>query len=120
MEEQLNKEILGKRLKMLRNELGYNQKKIQEKIGIAQGTLSLIENGKGGSLNIFIKLLNFYSRHFNLTGIFSDEFKAKIKGSEKNLFYPMQVLEEVNELETVLSKKLLNLKSIVDGDNLQV
>jgi len=111
-----NREILGKRLKMLRVDLGLSQSVVCEEMDIPQASLSSFENGTGGGLKIFLDLLNFYSSHYNVSNVLVSDFYVMKKG-EKNLNAGSKerIFEEIEELEEDIRAKLLNIKTIARG-----
>lgn len=62
----MHKEILAKRLKEARNDLGYSQEDIAEKLGIARPTLSHYETGKRQpDIDTLVALAEFYNVSLN-------------------------------------------------------
>jgi len=72
--QDLDLKVLGTRLKRMREMLELSQKDIACKIDCKQSAISNLELGKGGSIFIFLKLLNYYSSFFYIDLIFSDDF----------------------------------------------
>lgn len=111
-----SRETLGKRLRMLRVDLGLSQSLVCEEMDIPQASLSSFENGTGGGLTIFLDLLNFYSSHYNVSNVLVPNFYVMKKG-EKNLNTGTKerIFEEIEELEEDIRAKLLNIKIIARG-----
>ena len=116
--------ILGTRLKQIREHIGYSQAQLAEQLNCKQNAISNLELGKGGSLKILFRVLNFYSNYVFIDLIFSEKFylisnteedeaqKANynsviieiIRQSEKN--YEDAMSNAKKELETNLQKAI--------------
>jgi len=71
----LNQEVLGSRLRQVREVLELSQKEIANKLNCKQSSVSNLELGKGGSITLLLKLLNFYSSSsFYIDLLFSEDF----------------------------------------------
>lgn len=66
--------VLGQRLKSIREYLKYTQAQLAEKLECKQNAISNLELGKGGSIALLFKLLNFYSDYVYIDLIFSEKF----------------------------------------------
>ena len=76
---------LGKRLMMIRENLGLTQKELADKFQKTQNTISLMENGKSASLNTLLPILCYYSQFVYLNYLFSKDFQIiKIDNLYKN------------------------------------
>lgn len=77
----MDKVLLAERLKAIRVYLGLTQKELaiklsnSENINISQNAISRIETAKGGDIDFFLILLNFYSKYINVDLIFSPAFE---------------------------------------------
>jgi transcriptional regulator with XRE-family HTH domain len=74
---------LGNRLKKIRKLAKLSQKEVAEKLGQNQNTISRLENGNGGSIDILLSLIAFYSKYIAMDYILSDQFH--ITGKNKGL-----------------------------------
>lgn len=70
----LNLEVLGSRLKRIREELELSQEDVANKVDCKQNAVSNLELGKGGSIAVLLSLLSFYSSFFFIDLIFSEDF----------------------------------------------
>jgi transcriptional regulator with XRE-family HTH domain len=70
----LNLEVLGSRLKRIREELQLSQEDVAFKVNCKQNAISNLELGKGGSIAVLLSLLSFYSSFFFIDLIFSEDF----------------------------------------------
>lgn len=68
-------EEFGKRLAMIRENLGLTQKELAEKLNKTQNAISLIESGKSASFKTIIPLLSYYSQFVYLNYLFSKDYK---------------------------------------------
>lgn len=76
---------LGRRLMMIRENLGLTQKELADKFNKTQNTISLMENGKTASLNTLLPILCYYSQFVYLNYLFSKDFQIiKIDNLYKN------------------------------------
>lgn len=72
---------IGKRIEMIRLEMGMNQNQMQEKYNLPGATMSRLETGKGVQIFNLLKLVNALDKeNYNIKWIFkfdnSDEFKT--------------------------------------------
>jgi len=67
-------QVLGLRLKQVREYLNLTQTELSQEMGCLQNAVSNLENGKGGSITFLINLLNYYSRYVYIDQIFSNKF----------------------------------------------
>ena len=70
----LNLEVLGSRLKRIREVLELSQAEIASKVNCKQNAISNLELGKGGSIEVLLNLFSFYSSFFFIDLIFSENF----------------------------------------------
>lgn len=76
---------LGRRLMMIRENLGLTQKELADKFNKTQNTISLMENGKTASMNTLLPILCYYSQFVYLNYLFSKDFQIiKIDNLYKN------------------------------------
>jgi len=102
----LNLHDLGERLQLLRKGLDLSQKDLAATLETHQNQISRLENGIGGTLELLVQLLNFYSDHFHISFIFSDEFEV-IKRSEP--------LSHMSTFNSIAIERLKILQTDVNG-----
>jgi len=109
---------LGERLQMLRKALDLSQKDLAANLETHQNQISRLENGLGGTLELLIELLNFYSGHFHIGLLFSDEFEV-IKKSEPlshmSTFNSIAV-ERLRLLQTDFSDQITEVIGIMEKE----
>lgn len=111
-----NRETLGKRLKVLRIDLGLNQMDVCQELNLPQASLSSFENGTGGGLTIFLELLNFYSSHYQVSNVLLPDFFVIRKGeTDLSAGSKQRIFEEIQDLEEDIRAKLLNIRIIARG-----
>ena len=64
--------IIGNRVKSMRKTNGFNQSELAQKVGVSRKHISDIENGKGTTLLIFVKLLKIFGKAEKLLEIVQD------------------------------------------------
>ena len=96
-------EVLGTRLKQIRQYLNLTQKELSIELSCLQGSISNLENGKGGSISFLIKVLQYYSKYVYIDSIFSQKFHL-ISNTE---------VESANKskLQTIVSELLLQAEN---------
>lgn len=67
-------QVLGFRLKQVREYLNLTQTELSDEIGCLQNAVSNLEKGKGGSITLLINLLYYYSKYVYIDTIFSNKF----------------------------------------------
>lgn len=70
----INLNVLGHRLKQIREHLKLSQVQLADKMECKQNAISNLELGKGGSINLLFNILNFYSDFVFIDSIFSEKF----------------------------------------------
>ena len=80
---ELNKEILGKKIRQIRIERGFSQEKLSEKIDISPRHMCTIENGNSfPSIETFVKIAEILdidiNDFFNLTPANNDKLRTEI------------------------------------------
>ena len=96
-------EVLGTRLKQIRLYLNLTQKELSIELNCLQGSISNLENGKGGSISFLIKILQYYSKYVYIDSIFSQKFHL-ISNTE---------VESANKskLQTIVTELLLQAEN---------
>ena len=111
----MNKELIGKRLATLRDELGYpggekwTQARVCAETGLTQNMLGRLEQAGAGSIEAFITYLLFFSKHgYNLNWILQPD-NAHV--SKRSLSDNTKAVD----LATVVSH-LANIKQVLDKE----
>jgi transcriptional regulator with XRE-family HTH domain len=109
---------LGERLQMLRKAMELSQKELAATLEVQQNQISRLENGIGGTLEMFLQLINYYGEHFHLHSMFSEEFEV-IKKSEnlsQPLVYNSIAVERLKLLKTEFSDQITDIISIIEKE----
>lgn len=108
-EERLKEQ--GKRLRVLRNEKGLNQKEFAEKINISQPHLSLVEKGERPLLRkVLLKICNEFS--VNEKWLENGEFPIYIDKNEK---WIESNEISLNKRDTSISENIEDILTMYDG-----
>ncbi len=92
---------IGERLQSLRKALDLSQKDLATALVVGQNQISRLENGIGGSLELLLDLVNFYSDHFYVNQVFAEDFEV-IKKSD--------VLPQMGTFNSIAVERLKLLK----------
>ncbi len=100
----INRVEVGKRLLAYRTELEMTQSFVCEKTDIVQNTLSLLESGRGGGFDSFLRLIHFYSQTFNVHNIFAERFTVLSKNTNDTIenVSAKIAISELDELQSVI------------------
>ncbi len=99
------KEMIGSRIKDIRNKKGITQEQLSESVGINPKYLSSIERGKENpTLNILLKLAQ--SLDVNLDEIFSS---VQIEDPEKRMRLILRLLDKADDEQLKLVYKILSV-----------
>lgn len=113
--------ILGTRLKQIREHIGYSQAQLAEQLNCKQNAISNLELGKGGSLKLLFKVLNFYSNYVFIDLIFSEKFYL-ISNTEEDeaqkANYNSVIIEIIRQSEKNYEDAMSNAKKELEA-NLQ-
>ena len=113
--------ILGKRLKQIREHIGYSQAQLAEQLNCKQNAISNLELGKGGSLKLLFQVLNFYSNYVFIDLIFSEKFYL-ISNTEEDeaqkANYNSVIIEIIRQSEKNYEDAMSNAKKELEA-NLQ-
>lgn len=63
---------LGKRIKTIREICNFSQAEVAKRIGVTQTYIFRLENGKGSSGDLTVKVLSFYSQFISLDRLFDE------------------------------------------------
>lgn len=67
-----NEKELGASISLLRTRAGLTQDELAKISGVSQRTISLLENGKSGTITSLIKVIRGLKSEINLTNIISE------------------------------------------------
>lgn len=113
--------ILGTRLKQIREHIGYSQAQLAEQLNCKQNAISNLELGKGGSLKLLFRVLNFYSNYVFIDLIFSEKFYL-ISNTEEDeaqkANYNSVIIEIIRQSEKNYEDAMSNAKKELEA-NLQ-
>ena len=113
--------ILGTRLKRIREHIGYSQAQLAEQLNCKQNAISNLELGKGGSLKLLFRVLNFYSNYVFIDLIFSEKFYL-ISNTEEDeaqkANYNSVIIEIIRQSEKNYEDAMSNAKKELEA-NLQ-
>ena len=114
-------QILGTRLKQIREHIGYSQAQLAEQLNCKQNAISNLELGKGGSLKLLFQVLNFYSNYVFIDLIFSEKFYL-ISNTEEDeaqkANYNSVIIEIIRQSEKNYEDAMSNAKKELEA-NLQ-
>lgn len=112
---ELSRKIIGKRMHNYRLALNLRQTELEAKTNLTQNTISKIENGLGGSLEAFLALLNFYSKHFNVNNILNEEFSIVKDSMEQQTSksYNALALMKLTALEETMNVQFDEIKEVL-------
>lgn len=115
----LNLAILGERLQMLRKALSISQKDMAALLNVKQVQISRVESGDGGSLELFVDLINFYAKDFYLNLMFSDHFepvkRADITPGDNVL--KTIATERLKELQKDFTQEITSVITIINSES---
>lgn len=107
--------ILGERLKELRQALDLTQGEIAEHVNVNQNSISRIENGVGGSIDVLLGLINFYKEYFFIQELFSHDFQVISLFQDKpELTLESVAVERLKMLREDFCKDLDNVIKLLD------
>lgn len=94
---------LGQRLKKVREMFGLSQLYVAEKLGVTQGHISRLENGKGKP-DLLISTLNFYRQYISLDRLLNEKMSI-LECIQEELASPMS---DLMKNRAVLVRELVN------------
>ena len=102
---------VGKRIKDLRIKANQSQEYVAEQLKTSQNIISKLENGKGGSLQMFLAVITYYRRLFDVDDFLSEEFNiydvepARMSGLESLAIEKLNMLKEEmsSEIDKVIA-----------------
>jgi len=109
---------LGERLQQLRKSLDLSQSDLATTLQVGQNLISRLENGLGGSLDVLLLLINFYSDHFQLYSLFSEQFEVIKKSdavSQMSTFTSIAV-ERLKFIQTDLGQQITDVIDILEKE----
>ena len=111
--------ILGDRLKKIRESLELSQIDVASNVDCYQNAISNLELGKGGSITLFLQLISYYSQFVYIDMLFADNFyfipKVQGEGEKSSHWMAIDALKYAkNELIDKTTEALKNFASNVD------
>lgn len=119
-ESKIDSETIGNRLKEIRVYLGLSQQELSNQISIAQSKISKIESGKGGSLDTFLSIIEYFSNFIYIHSLFEKEFILVSNNTSEIDKSPIRsVIQEllstaINDFESSSEKAKKNLLDAVE------
>ncbi len=109
-------ELLGKRIRVIRKELGLYQMDFEDQVGIGRGSLLRLEAGKGGSITNILKILNFLmDKGYNCEWIIKMDNSGSFKKDDPLRFYTFpkeDLVEQAKKLNQLTSEHLETLEKL--------
>lgn len=107
-------EELGKNLKETRKYLKLNQNDVADSIGVKQNAVSNLETGNGGSIQVLLSVIEYYSQFLEMDKIMSGEYRiigreAKEMQKAKNKI----AIERIEIIQEDLNHELQEIKSLL-------
>lgn len=104
----LDKEIIGKKIRQIRLEKGFSQEELSEKIDISPRHMCTIENGKSiPSIETFVKIAQVLdvdiNKFFNLTPDNNDKLREEIYN-----LVQISTVQELHLIKDIISAIQLN------------
>lgn len=104
--ENYSLEILGKRLKEVREALQLKQSEVANSINKKQATISAIESGKNGGIDTLFSIFNLYKDHVYIPDLFGETF---------DFYYSNQKQKDINiEKDLNQEKKKLIIQKLTE------
>lgn len=110
----IDRALIGQRLQLYRQYLNMNQAFVSDYTGIRQTTISVIENGKAGGIDVILDLLRFYQKHYDLGNFFAEDFIPIPRGSDMDDKYGAKYRKRAELKQMSIEEKLDVLKSQLD------
>lgn len=110
----IDRVLIGNRLELYRQYLNMTQPFVSDYTGILQSTLSGLENGKAGGLDVLCTLLMFYQKHFDLVNFFADDFTPVPRGSVLENQYQKRADKKQRALDKKLQLLKLHLNEVIE------
>jgi hypothetical protein len=112
----MNKELIGKRLALLRDELAgpgedaWTQGKVATEIGLTLNQVARLEQSAAGSIEAFVTLLLFYhQRGYNISWVLlKDNSTVSKRGLTKDTktLDAREIVEKLSEFKQLLDKEM--------------
>ncbi len=90
--------VLGERLYEFRKELNLSQGEVAKSLGCQQNAVSRIENGRGGSIDFLLDMINFYKQHFIIDHLFSASFQVMRQNEDASATMHHIIIERMKVL----------------------
>lgn len=90
--------VLGERLYEFRKELNLSQGEVAQTLGCQQNAVSRIENGRGGSIDFLLDMINFYKQYFIIDTLFSSSFQVMRQNEDASATIHHIIIERLRVL----------------------
>lgn len=109
----LTKKELGNRLKQIRQFLSITQIELKEILNCNQVSISRMEAGQGGSAELYIKALCYYSNYIYIDALFQENFQiVSIDSKDRELFKSNVTSMASNIISKAISTYQESLKNL--------
>ncbi|MGB0870320.1 MAG: helix-turn-helix domain-containing protein [Flavobacteriales bacterium] len=99
--DKITLEIIGSRLKEVRENLQMNQKQVADAIGKKQGIISALEQGKNGGLETLFALLNLYKKDIHIADLWQNDFDFYYSNQkQKNINFEKDIKQQKKQMMT--------------------
>lgn len=89
--------IVGRKLKKIRDERGFSQRKLAEKLGVSDSYLSKVEKGQPISLTLLERIAEIFNVHISYFFIEDDELNEFSDAQKELLFEPDLSLDKIKD-----------------------
>ena len=104
---------IGLRLKELRLQEGLKHQEIQDELQLTNNAVHRIEFGKGGTIENFIALVQFFSsRGYNIDWMLSEQNAMLFKKTDQSLYFEFDKLKIKEQAEEVIEHARALLETI--------
>tara|TARA_R110000764_G_scaffold122056_4_gene209656 strand:+ start:1049 stop:1420 length:372 start_codon:yes stop_codon:yes gene_type:complete len=115
MKMPIDREKIAQRMLHFRKTLGISQAELAEKIGAPnQNTISFLENKGQFSVETFLSLVNFFSKHFYTENLLSENFTVN-KIDEENDRLSLHNSITTKQLDILQKDLILHISKIKDS-----
>ncbi|UZR99611.1 helix-turn-helix domain-containing protein [Chondrinema litorale] len=112
----LDLKLIGERFRMLRTELDLSQKQIAEQLDVHQNAISRLEKGIGASLELFLKLVSFYSNYFVVDKILAKYFSVVRKDDSTMSYLDDVAIEKLKQVQEDFNKGVADIITLLEMD----
>ena len=98
--------VIGQRFKAFRTHLNWRQEDIAKHTGLHQNIISRIENGKGGTIETLLTLIDYYKNFYFVDNFLADHF----------VVIELNSLSDEEKLASVAIERIQLLKGLLDDE----